>query len=82
MVQVIKFCFLLGENIALYNYETFTGILVINITKNSFSHNAIRIMLLYRSSSSSLRTFFNALENLLRDRQVIDIVLGDFNLDY
>ena len=39
-------------------------------------------MLLYRSPSSSLTTFFNTLENLLRDHQVIDIVLDDFNLDY
>ena len=73
---------MLGENIALSKHETFTGILVINITENSFSHNTIRIMLLYRSPSSSLTRFFNTLENLLRDRQVIDIVLDDFNLDY
>ena len=38
-------------------------------------------MLLYRSPSSSLTRFFNRLENLLSDRHIIDIVLGDFNID-
>ena len=38
-------------------------------------------MLLYRSPSSSLARFFSRLKNLLSDRHIIDIVLGDFNID-
>ena len=38
-------------------------------------------MLLYRSPSSSLTSFFNKLENLPGDRHIIDIVLSDFNID-
>ena len=38
-------------------------------------------MLLYRSQSSSLTTFYNTLENLLGDHHTIDLVLGDFNID-
>ena len=38
-------------------------------------------MLLYRSPSSSLTRFFSRSENLLSDRHIIDIVLGDFNID-
>ena len=30
---------------------------------------------------SKLTTFFNTWENLLSDRHIIDIVLGDFNID-
>ena len=37
-------------------------------------------MLLYYSRSSSLKSF-NRLENLLSDSYIIDIVLGDFNID-
>ena len=35
-------------------------------------------MLFYRSPNSPLNSFYNALENVLGD---IDIVLGDFNID-
>ena len=48
-----------------------SGISVIDITKTSFSHNTMRIMLLHRFPSSSLTTFFNTLENLLSDRHII-----------
>ena len=76
-----KLAFCLGQNIDLSKHETFPGISVIDITKTSFSHNTMRIVLLYRSPSSSLTTFFNRLENLLSDRHIIDIVLGDFSID-
>ena len=75
----LAFC--LGQNIALSKHETFPGISVIDITKASFSHNTIRIKLLYRSPSSLLLTFFNTLENLLSDHHTIDLVLGDFHID-
>ena len=38
-------------------------------------------MLLYGFPSSSLTRFFNTLENVLSDRHIIDIVLGDFDTD-
>ena len=75
----LAFC--LGQNIVLSKHETFPGISVIDITKSSFSHNTIRVILLYRSQGSSLTTFYNTLENLLSDHHTIDLVLGDFNTD-
>ena len=74
----LAFC--LGQNIVL-SKQTFPGISVIDITKTSFSDNAMRIMLLYHSPSSSILTFFNTFENLLNHRHIIDIVFGDFNID-
>ena len=74
--QNLAFCVI--QNIALSKYEAFLGISVIDITNNSFLHNAIWIMLLYRSPSSSFTIIFNTSENLLSDRHIIDIVLGDF----
>ena len=75
----LAFC--LGQNIFLSKHETFPGISVIDITKTSFSHSTILIMLLYHSLSSSLTTFYNTLENLLSDHHIFDLVLGDFNID-
>ena len=65
----LAFC--LGRNIVLSKHETFPGISVIDITKTSFSHNTMRIILLYRSPGSSLTTFYNTLENLLTDHPTI-----------
>ena len=76
-----KLAFCLGQNIDLSKHEIFPGISVIDITKTSFSHNTMRIVLLYRSPSSFLTTFFNRLKNLLSDRHITDIVLADFNID-
>ena len=75
----IAFC--LVQNITLSKHETFRGISVVDIAKNRFSQDTIRIMLLYRSPSSSLTTFYNTLGSLLRDHHAIDLVLGDFNID-
>ena len=58
----LAFC--LGQNVVLSKHKTFPGISVIDITKTSFSHNAIWIMLLYHSPGSSLTTFYNTLEDL------------------
>ena len=51
------------------------------ITNDSFLHDTVSIMLLHRCPSSSLVKFYNTLENLLSDSNVIDAVLGYFNLD-
>ena len=75
----IAFC--LGQNIVFSKHETFPGISVVDIAKTSFSHNTIQIMLLYRSPSSFLTTFYNTLGNLLSDHHAIDLVLGNFNID-
>ena len=73
-----NFAFCLGQNTVLSKHETFSGISVIDITRNNFSHTD---MLLYRSPRLSLTTFFNTLEDLLTDRHIIDIVFGDINID-
>ena len=53
-----------GQNIVLLKHKTFPGISVIDITKTSFSHNAIWFMQLHHSPGSSLTTFYNTLEDL------------------
>ena len=78
-MKVLLFC--PGRNIVLSKHKTFPGKSLIGITKNNFSHSTIQIMLLYGYPSSSLTRFFSRLENLLSDRHIIDIVLGDFNID-
>ena len=39
------------------------------------------VILLYRCPSSSLVTFYKTLENLLRSRNKIYVILGDFDID-
>ena len=73
--------FCLGQNIIFSKHEAFPGISAIYIAKTSFSHNTIRIILLYCSPSLSLTTFYNTPGNLLKDHHAIDLVLGDFNID-
>ena len=71
--QNLAFC--LGQNIVLLKHEAFPGIPIIDIRKDSFSHDIISVMLLYYvTPNSPLTSFYNTLEN-------IDIVLGDFNID-
>ena len=72
-------CICLGQNIVLLKHEAFPGISIIYIRKDSFSHDILRVMLLYRSPNSSLTSVYNTLENVLSD-SFIDIVLGDFNI--
>ena len=76
--QNLAFC--LGQNIVLLKHEAFPGISIIDIRKDSFSHDIIRVMLLYRSPNSSLTSYYNTLEDVLSD-SFIDIVLGDFDID-
>ena len=75
-----NFAFCLGQNIVLLKHEAFPGIFIIDIRKDSFSHDIVRDMLLCRSSKSPLTSFYNTLESVLSDNY-IDIVLGDFNID-
>ena len=79
--QNLAFC--LGQNIVPSRHEIFPGISVFGITEISFSHSTIGIMLLYRSSVSSLATFFETWENCIYNiiYLIIDIVLGDFSID-
>ena len=76
--QNLAFC--LRGNIIFLKHDTFPGISVIDITKNSFSYDIIRIMLVYCGPNSSLTSFYNTLEYFLRC-YCIDIVLGDFNIN-
>ena len=69
------------SNIVLLKHETYPDISVVDITEDSFSISAVRIMLLYGSPSSSLTTFYNTFENLLSQSHIIDINHGDFNAD-
>ena len=50
--QNLTFC--LGLNIVLLKHEAFPGISIIDIRKDSFSHDIISVMLLYRSPNSPL----------------------------
>ena len=70
----------LREYIILLKHDTFPDMSIIDITKSSFSYDTIRIMLVCRSPNSSLTSFYNTLENLLRPYG-IGIVLSDFNID-
>ena len=69
-----------ASHIVLLKHEVFPGISIIDIRKDSFSHDIIRIMLLYRSPNSPLTSFYNTSENALSE-SFIDIVLGDFKID-
>ena len=53
--QNLAFC--LGQNIVLLKHEAFPSISIIDIWKGSFSHDMIRVMLLYRSPNSPLISF-------------------------
>ena len=64
----------------LLKHKAFSSISIIDIRKDSFSHDLIRVMLLYRSLNPPLTSFYNTLENVLSD-SFIDIKLGDFNND-
>ena len=75
--QNLKIC--LHENILLKR-DTFPGKSVIVIAKSSFSHDIIRVMLVYCCPNFPLMAFYSRLENLL-SCHCIDIVLGDFNID-
>ena len=70
----------LGQNIVPLKHEVSPGISIIDIKKDSFSHDLIRVILLYRSPNSPLTSIYNSLENELSDI-FINIVLGDFNTD-
>ena len=75
--QNLAFC--LDKNIVLLKHEAFPGISVVDIRKHSFSHDILRVMLLYCSPNSPFTSFYNRLENVLSD-SFIDMVLGDFNI--
>ena len=60
-------------------HDTFPGISIIDVTKSSFSYDIVKVILVYRSPNSSLTSFYNTLEHLLR-RSCIDKALGNFNI--
>ena len=72
--------FSLDHKKIILKHDTFPGISVIDIIKDSFPQDTMRIMLLYCCPSSSIAMFSNTLENLLSDSIIIDVLLGDFNI--
>ena len=76
--QNLAFC--LGQNIVLIKHEAFPGTSIIDIRKDIFSYNIIKVVLLYRSPNSPSTPFYNTLVNVLSD-SFIDRVLGGFNID-
>ena len=59
----------------------FPEVPVLEIVKDTFSTNKVRILLLYRSPNSSLTIFYNRLEVFLSTIEVFDLILGDFNIN-
>ena len=58
--QNIEFCLL--KSIKITKHEKLPGVSILEIIKDSFHTNIIRILLLYRSPNSSLTIFYNRLE--------------------
>ena len=57
-----NFGFCRGQIIVFLKHEAFPGISIIDIGKDSFSHDTIRVILPYRSPNSPLTSFYNILE--------------------
>jgi len=53
---------------------------LIKLKKNQFSEKAFAFLLLYRSHSIPINSFLNSLYQLV-NRNNIDVILGDFNID-
>ena len=70
--QNLAFC--LGQNIVLLKHEAFPGISIIDVKKNSFPHDIIRVMLLYHSPNSPLTLFYSTLKNVLSDSFIVLLV--------
>ena len=58
--QNIEFC--LSKSIKVTKHEKLPGVSILEIIKDSFCTNIIRILLLYHSPNSSLTIFYNRLE--------------------
>ena len=77
--QNIGFC--VSKSTRVVKHEMFPEVSVLEIVKDTFSTNKVRILLLYRSPNSSLTIFYNRLEVFLSTYEVFDLVLGDFNIN-
>ena len=77
--QNIGFC--LSRSIKVSKHEKFPGVSVLEIVKDSVCSFTPRILLLYRSLSSSLSIFYNSLETFLSTYKMFDIILGNFNIN-
>ena len=74
----IAFCSV--NEISILAHQKYDGLSLITIIKPSFSIHRVKVMLLYRSPSSSQSVFYRRFAALLQSNQV-DILLGDFNID-
>ena len=76
--QYIGFC--VSKSTGLVKHEMFPEVSVLEIVKDTFFTNKVRILLLYRSPNSSLTIFYNRLEVFLSTFEVFDLVLADSNM--
>ena len=61
--------------------ESYPGVSIVAITKDTFSDGGIVIGILYRLHSQPIADFYDQLQNLVNSNN-INILLGDFNVDY
>lgn len=71
----------LRDKITLKSHDKFSGMSLFGIMKSSFSKHSVRLLLLYRSPSSSLSIFYNKLREMVEPNLHVDIILGYFTLD-
>ena len=78
--ESLAFCF--HNEVVLLSHYMMPGSSLIAILKPSFSRRAFRLLLIYRSPSSNKSQFFDKLEKFLNSqKEDIDIILGDFNIN-
>ena len=67
--------------VSIMSHEKFPGFSFVSICKHNFFENGIKLGILYRKCSNSLNLFYDNLRVLVSEFN-IDILLGDFNVDY
>ena len=73
--------FCLSKSVKVYKHEKFPRVSILEIVKDSFCSGTLRILLLYRSPSSSLSIFYNRIETFLSTYKIFNIILDDFNIN-
>ena len=77
--QNIGFC--LSKSVKVNKHETFPGVSISDIVKESFCSGTLQILLLDLSPSSSLNIFCKRLETFLSTYKIFDIIICDFNIN-
>ena len=68
------------NNLKLIDRKDFSGLLVLNIVKSSYSKILLKLMILYKTNSQSLTLFSDYLPYIIEAKGP-DIIAGDFNID-